>query len=179
MADTNVAPLEAGLEEEWPRFSWPHMYLGAIGFAISLYAFLVHGKIKAGGDSGCGFNDSINCDKVLASQYGTIFGIPLGAFGMAYFAIIVLSAITTNRSTTLQQETTQRLILAALGLAATLVLSYISYIVLKAACPVCMATHATILVIFAVSLWQYFNVRKAPKPVSTSSLPAKEINEPN
>jgi uncharacterized membrane protein len=158
-ASTPASDVTAGVEE-WPRFSWPHMYLGAIGFAISLYAFLVHRRIEAGGDSGCGFTETINCDKVLASRFGTIFGIPLGAFGMAYFVVVILLAVTTNRSVSRAQETSQRLALASLGLAATGVLSYISYGILKAACPICMATHATVLAVFGVSLWQFLKVRK-------------------
>ena len=146
--------------EEWPRFSWPHMYLGALGIAISLYAFLIHRRIEAGGDSGCGFTETINCDKVLASAYGKIFGIPLGAFGMAYFTMVIITAITTNRKSTLQQETGQRLALSSLGLASAVCLAYISYVIIKAACPICMATHATILAVFLVSLWQFFKVRR-------------------
>jgi uncharacterized membrane protein len=168
MADTNdfiaqdeSTPVKvAAAEEEWPRFSWPHMYLGGIGLAISLYAFLIHRRIMAGDPSGCRISETINCDKVLASPYGAIFGIPLGVFGMAYFLVVILSAVTTNRNTTPRQETTQRLVVASLGLCATAVLSYISYGILKAACPICMTTHAVIIVTFLVSLWQFLKVRK-------------------
>lgn len=136
------------------------MYLGALGFAISLYAFRLHSIIKSGGDSGCGFTETINCDKVLASQYGTFLGLPLGAYGMAYFVLVILTAVTTNPKTTLRQETFQRLIIAAAGLLGAGVLAYISYGILKAACPVCMATHATIGAIFVIALWQFLNVRR-------------------
>lgn len=163
--DLKTSPHDASAQnamsdEEWPRFSWPHMYLAAFGLAISLYAFLIHQKIKAGGASGCGFSQTINCDKVLASQYGAIWGIPLGAFGMAYFITVILSAVTTNRATTLQQETSQRLFVSALGMGATIVLSAISYGILRTACPICMATHLVILLTFGVSVWQFLNVRK-------------------
>ena len=136
------------------------MYLGALGFAISLYAFRLHAIIKSGGESGCGFTETINCDKVLASQYGAFFGLPLGAYGMAYFVLVILTAVTTNPKTSLHQETTQRLIVASAGLIGAGVLSYISYGILKAACPVCMATHATIMAIFVIALWQFLKVRK-------------------
>lgn len=158
MAQTNP---EANFEEgPEPRFSWPHMYLGALGFAISLYAFRLHAIIKGGGDSGCGFTDTINCDKVLASQYGSFLGLPLGAYGMAYFVLVILTSVTTNPKTTLQQETLQRLVVAGSGLIGVGVLAYISYGIIKAACPVCMATHVTIIAIFIVALWQFVNVRK-------------------
>ena len=34
------------------KLSWPHLYLGALGFAISLYALRVHNLIAGGGQSG-------------------------------------------------------------------------------------------------------------------------------
>jgi uncharacterized membrane protein len=159
--DTSTPASGTTVEAEWPRFSWPHMYLGGFGVAISLYAFLIHRRIEAGGDSGCGFTATINCDKVLASQYGALFGIPLGIFGMAYFLVVILSAISTNRNSTLRQETLQRLVISSLGLFATFALSYISYGILKAACPICMTTHAIIIATFGVSLWQFLKVRRA------------------
>ena len=170
MADTNlqdgaeilVANTDKNQSAEL-RFSWPHMYLGALGFAISLYAFRLHAIIKGGGDSGCGFSETINCDKVLASQYGSFFGISLGAYGMAYFVLVILTAVTTNPKTTLQQETTQRLVVAGAGLIGAGVLMYISYGIIKAVCPVCMAKHATILAIFGIALWQFLDARKKAK----------------
>ncbi len=167
MADTNLQhdaePSVVNTDENFkaePRFSWPHMYLGALGFAISLYAFRLHAIIKAGGESGCGFSETINCDKVLASQYGAFLGLPLGAYGMAYFVLLIVTAITTNPKTTRLQETAQRLVVASAGLVGAGVLMYISYGIIKAACPVCMSIHATIIASFAVALWQFLKVRR-------------------
>lgn len=143
------------------RLSWPHVVLSVLGMVISLYAWRLHAVIKAGGDSGCGINDTINCDKVLASQYGALFGIPLGAYGLAYFVIVLLVSITTNPQVSLRQETLMRLLVCGAGMLGTVGLSYISYIVLKAACPVCMATHAVVLASFLVALWQFFKARRS------------------
>lgn len=142
------------------RISWPHVILSLLGMGISLYAWQLHAVIKAGGDSGCGISDTINCDKVLASQYGALFGIPLGAYGLAYFVVVLLFSITTNPKVTLWQETLMRFLVCSAGMLGTLGLSYISYIVLKAACPVCMATHAVVLVSFVVALWQLVKARQ-------------------
>ncbi len=164
--DLNMVSEEVEDERE-PRFSWPHMYLGAIGFAISIYAFRLHGVIKAGGDSGCGISDTINCDKVLASQYGAFLGLPLGVWGMAYFVLVVLVSVTTNPKVSLQQETLWRLLVCGAGFVGTLALSYISYVILKAACPVCMSIHAVIIACFGLALWQFFNVRGKNSIVSS------------
>ncbi len=142
------------------RFSWPHIVLSLLGMAISLYAWHLHSVIKAGGDSGCGISETINCDKVLASQYGALFGLPLGAYGLAYFVIVLLVSVTTNPQVSLRQETLMRLLVCGAGLLGAVGLSYISYIVLKAACPVCIATHSVVLVSFLVALWQFFKARR-------------------
>lgn len=143
-----------------PRISWPHLILSMLGMAISLYAWRLHSVIKAGGDSGCGFSDTINCDKVLASQYGALFGIPLGVYGLAYFAVVLLVSVTTNPQVSIRQETLMRFLVCGAGMLGTLGLSYISYIVLKAACPVCMATHVVVLLSFLMALWQFLKARQ-------------------
>jgi uncharacterized membrane protein len=142
------------------RFSWPHVVLSVVGMAISLYAWQLHSVIKAGGDSGCGISDTINCDKVLASQYGALFGIPLGAYGLAYFVLVLLVSVTTNPQVSVRQETLMRFLVCGAGMLGTLGLSYISYIVLKAACPVCMATHVVVLLSFLTALWQFLKTRQ-------------------
>jgi len=142
------------------RLSWPHLILGAIGFAISLYALIVHVRIKQGGESGCGFTETINCDKVLTSAYGEFFHIPLGALGMAFFATVILTAITTGPlDLPARRIAAPRLVVATAGLAASLVLSYISFVKIRAACPICVATHVTTLLIFLVSLVGYWKAR--------------------
>lgn len=156
MTSNDLVPVK----EAVPRFSWPHIVLSVLGFAISFYAFRLHGIIQAGGDSGCGFTETLSCDKVLASQYGSFLGISLGVYGMAYFVMMLLFSITTNPKTSLQQETLLRLLVCLAGLLGTIGLSYISYIILRAACPVCMATHATIITAFIIALWQFLAARR-------------------
>lgn len=144
-----------------PRVSWPHVVLSLIGAAISGYAIHAHSLIAQGKDAGCGITETISCDKVLASKYGELFGIPLGAFGMLFFVIVLLTAITTNPQTTRIQAATQRLAVCGIGFLVSMALTYISLAIIGAACPVCLSTHTVIFALLLVSLWQYWKARRA------------------
>jgi uncharacterized membrane protein len=141
------------------RISWPHVMMGAIGIAISLYSVHLHNLVKSGG-SACGITETINCDKVLASRWAEIFGIPLGIYGAAFFALVVLTAISTLPAhTPMRQITLPRLAVAALGFMGSIALTAISWTQLHSLCPICLATHATTTTNFALALWGYFKTR--------------------
>jgi uncharacterized membrane protein len=149
-------------EPSTPRVSWPHVVLAVLGGAISCYAIYAHILIKRGEDAGCSISETISCDKVLASRYGELFGIPLGVYGLIFFAIVLLTAIITNPRTTPRQAAAQRLIVTAIGLLVSAALTYISIAFIGAECPICLSTHATTLALFLISVWQYLRARRAP-----------------
>ncbi len=141
------------------RINWPHLVLGLIGIAISLYSVHLHNIVKSGG-SACGITETISCDKVLNSQWAAIFGIPLGYYGAFFFAVVVLTAITTlPPQTPARQIALPRLAVAALGFLGSIALTVISWTQLQSLCPICLATHATTTTNFAVALWGYFKAR--------------------
>jgi uncharacterized membrane protein len=139
------------------RVSWPHLGLGLIGLAVSSYAFVLHLRVKAGG-SACGVSETINCDKVLTSRYGEIFGIPLGLYGAVFFLIVLTTAITTEPPERARSVALQRLLIAGVGFASSMLLTFISWTQLHALCLVCLATHATTLTLFIVSLYGYWKM---------------------
>ena len=148
------------------KVSWPHLLLGIIGAAISFYTIVLHNRIKAGGACGAG-----DCDAVISSKYGEMLGIPVGAFGVLFYAIIILLSITTKASTaTPRQIATQRLVVAGAGLASVLWFIYISHVVIGKFCPYCMATHATTLLVFIVSVIDYLKARRSAQSSSSSTL---------
>ena len=138
------------------RIAWPPIVLGLIGLAISFYAVHLHNIVKSGG-SACGISETISCDKVLASYWGAPLGIPLGYFGALYFALVIVTAISTVPLDTPRRALAlPRLLLAGCGLLGSMALTGISIVLIHAICPVCLATHATVLVNFLFALWAYF-----------------------
>lgn len=138
------------------RVSWPHLLLAMMGFAIAAYALVVHFRIKAGGDSGCGFSETINCNAVLTSRYAEIFHVPLGAWGMLFFVLIALTSTwKENFATARADEIRARLVqllFATCGFATSVLLTFISYTQLHALCPICLSTHAVTTTLFLFSL---------------------------
>ncbi len=138
------------------RIAWPHVVLGIIGLAISFYAVHLHKIVKSGG-SACGISETISCDKVLASYWGAPLGIPLGYFGALFFALVIITAISTVPIDTPRRAIAlPRLLLASCGILGSMALTGISIALIHAVCPVCLATHATVLVNFLFALWAYF-----------------------
>lgn len=138
------------------RTSWSHVILGVIGAAISAFSIRIHYLAKAGQETGCGFSETISCDKVMGSKWGELFHIPLGYYGILYFAIVILMAIVSKSSkTTLKQFALQNFLVSAVGFGGSMALTYISIKLIKAECPVCMSIHATNLLLFIISSRAY------------------------
>src|SRR5687767_1551329 len=112
------------------RLSWPHIVLSLIGLWLSFDAWQAHLRVKSGGDSGCGVTATINCDKVLTSQYAEFFGIPLGIYGVVYFAVVLLTAISSEANFSWRRFRLTQLALATLGVISSLALTYISKVLL-------------------------------------------------
>ncbi len=140
--------------------AWPHVALAACGLAASAWAIHVHLLIKAGEETGCGISETISCDKVIGSQYGQVFGIPLGAYGVLFWALVFITAIS-SRGASMRAAALQRLLLASVGLASSVVLAYISLGVLKHFCPVCATTHVLSGINFLVALGLWWRGRGA------------------
>lgn len=150
------------------RLAWPHLVLGAIGFCISLFSFYQHRVVEAGG-SACGLSTTFSCDKVLLSPYAKIFGIPLGLFGMAFFLVVIVTAVTTEPLTTPQRKIVlPRLLTATAGLCTSIALTFISITRIHALCPVCLATHATVLLNFGYAVWSYIKAGRNDRTVAHS-----------
>lgn len=135
------------------QISWPHLVLGLIGLAVSAYAIHVHNVVAAGGQSACGISATVNCDAVIGSKYGVLLGLPLGVWGMAYFALLMLTSVT-DPTTPPRIAVLMRTMVATAGFFMVLGLAYISYIIIKVTCPVCMTIHVIITLVFLYSLYE-------------------------
>jgi uncharacterized membrane protein len=141
------------------QISWPHLVSGLIGLAVSAYAIYVHNIVAAGGQSACGISATVNCDAVIGSKYGVLLGLPLGVWGMAYFAVMMLTAVTDS-TTPPRIAVLMRSLVAAAGFITVLGLAYISYIIIKVTCPVCMTIHVIITIVFLYSIFEMWQMRR-------------------
>ncbi|MCA2958851.1 MAG: thioredoxin domain-containing protein [Silvanigrellales bacterium] len=120
------------------------LLLGLGGFGVSLYALIEHLKLKNGAaDLSCDVNNLVNCTKVLGSAYGSVAGIPLGAYGMSFFAIVIALAVLPKvADVSVRWISWWRLLVGFVGASVSLFLAYVSYFQLSAVCIVCTTTHA-------------------------------------
>lgn len=134
------------------RVAWPHVILSVLGIGAGLYAAYLHALVMAGRATGCGISETISCDKVLGSNYGNFLGIPLGYYGALFWALMLVSSIS-GATTSPRSAAWQRLGLASVGLATSLVLAWLSLGVLRHFCPVCATTHVLSGINFLFAVW--------------------------
>jgi uncharacterized membrane protein len=159
----SVAQLKESFVGSWIK-SKPDIVaavLAVLGMAISIYALIEHVKLKTGsGALECDINDLVSCTKVIGSEYGSLLGIPLGSFGMAFFgSILAISILPVMADTSARFMQGWQLILTSVGAAVSLVLAYLAYFQIKAICLVCSSVHITTLILFLWSLFRWSKVR--------------------
>ncbi|HEX8463095.1 MAG TPA: vitamin K epoxide reductase family protein [Abditibacterium sp.] len=143
------APLEKTAAKT--HVAWPHVVLAVLGIAISIYAVWAHGRVEAGQATGCSISETISCDAVLGSKWAKFAGIPLGYFGIIFWAIVGITAISSAGSN-LKTAALQRLAIGTVGIAFSVVLFVIAEFVIRKTCPICLSTHICSLVNFVFSV---------------------------
>lgn len=96
-----------------------------------------------------------DCDKILNSRYGRVFGVPLEVFGMLYYAVVVLLSVLLLAGTKVVGALTVACILVSLGAFAaffSVVLIYIQCCVIKEWCEYCLASTGISIFIFALEI---------------------------
>jgi uncharacterized membrane protein/protein-disulfide isomerase len=102
----------------------------------------------------CEVNESVSCQQVLTSQYGSVAGVPVAAGGAIWSLLAFLLAAVGLREP--KSETASRVagyifVLATLGLASVFYFGYISFFVLKTACLICLTMYVSVIGTFLVS----------------------------
>lgn len=134
--------------------------ISAIGAAISAYLVRVHIEVKTGaGSSGvCDISATVNCDAAAASSYSELLGIPIAVLG---FAGYVASLLLLSKQTRAQEDPSHTLSIPAylqtfffVSVLYSVFLGLISFFVLPALCPACIALYGVnITGLVVTSLW--------------------------
>jgi uncharacterized membrane protein len=124
--------------------------LALVGLFLSLYLTLYHYGLM--GSLACG--GANECEKVQASRYAELFGIPVAAYGIVgYLAILVIALAGVQDRWALSAAPTRLIALASgAGVAFTAYLTYLELFVIHAICRWCVASAVLITLVFAVSL---------------------------
>lgn len=130
--------------------------LAALGLGASIAALYVHYQMLADPTytSFCDVNETVSCEAVLTSQYGSVAGVPVAAGGAIWSALILLLAVfgmTPARSEKAGAVAGYIFILSTIGLAGALYLGYASFFILRQMCPLCMTMYVAVIGLFVVS----------------------------
>ena len=114
------------------------LLLGLLGVAASV-ATIYAAPIEGISQLSCGL-EALNCTKALTSVYSKIGDIPLGVFGVFYFAFWTLN-LRAFQMTSNDGYRTFLSWITVLGAIISLTLGAIMFLVLRAPCGFCLVTH--------------------------------------
>lgn len=149
--------------------------LALIGLSLSAYALRHHLLFKASGmtEAFCNVNATISCDAIAASPYSEIAGIPLGVFGISYFATLLLFNVmraAANRGGFVGRMAAQsHAVLVVTGVIVSVILGGIALVAVNAFCLVCFGVYA---VCFALAVSLFYSRFQLARPFRKSAVVA-------
>src|SRR5689334_2884472 len=132
------------------------LVLAAVAFAASVASLYVHYQLIKNPDyeSFCDVSETVSCEAVYKSSYGTVAGVPVAAGGVVWSALVLLLAgygMRNPRSEAAARPAGYVFLLSVVGLASVFYFGYASFFVLQKACPLCMAVYVSVIGIFFVA----------------------------
>ncbi|MDH3644996.1 MAG: vitamin K epoxide reductase family protein, partial [Gammaproteobacteria bacterium] len=124
--------------------------LSLAGLLISGYLTQRHYALSEGvslAPSFCTVNATIDCDRVLLSQYAVVFGYPLSSIGFAFYLVILWLAVAvgfldSQLSLEIRREAVSWIVaLTLLALVIDVYLLGVLIFALGAVCLMCVATY--------------------------------------
>ena len=132
------------------------MLFAAIALAASVASLYVHYHIITDSSytSFCDVSETVSCEAVYQSAYGTVRGVPVAAGGVIWSALVFLLAYRGMRQPKSPEAANVAeyvFVLSVIGLAVVLYLGYASYFVLHKVCLLCVATYVGVFGVFFVA----------------------------
>lgn len=123
-----------------------------IGVFVSLYLTLY--KLGYIGTLACGTG---GCETVQLSKWGDFLGMPVAAWGVAYYVVVLGLAVAglQERFDTSRRLTTALLFVTGCGLLFTCWLTYLELFVIHAICRWCVGSAVMTIVLFVLALWDW------------------------
>jgi uncharacterized membrane protein len=129
------------------------MASAGLGLIISLYLLSVHwgwGQIVC--------LDIGDCEVVNMSMYAELLGIPVALLGALTYLALLVTGMLIWRHIYEELASLVQFLVAAIGVAFSLYLTYIEIFVLRAICPWCVLSAILITLIASLSVWQVRNM---------------------
>jgi uncharacterized membrane protein/predicted DsbA family dithiol-disulfide isomerase len=132
------------------------LVLAAVAFVASAAALYVHYQLIADPTyaSFCDVSETVSCEAVYRSAYGTVLGVPVAAGGAIWSAFVFLLAgygMRVPGSESAGRAAGYVFLASVIGLAAVFYYAYASFFVLQKTCLLCVAMYVAVAGIFFVS----------------------------
>jgi uncharacterized membrane protein len=126
--------------------------VSALGVALAIELTLVHVRvhINPAARSFCTFSEHVSCDKTALSGYSVFAGVPLSLWGALAYSLLLLLSLWGLRARGSLPVAPFGLIAAACAVS-SLVLAYISSIMLRNLCILCVATWVVDWTLFVLA----------------------------
>ncbi len=136
--------------------------LALCGLLVSTYLLLY--KLGVVGSLVCGAGGG--CERVQASSYADLFGLPVAAYGVGGYVVLLGVALYGLGEPRVGSLAPTRWLagLSAVGLLFSLYLLYLELFVIHAVCRWCSVSGVLILAICAVSVGALARASRAPAP---------------
>jgi len=126
-----------------------------VGLGASTAAAYVHYHLMVDPTytSFCDVNTTISCTQVYMSRYSTFRGVPVAVIGAIWFGGAALLAVIglAGKGDTRQNAAGYLFAASTLALAVVLYFEYVSFVVLKAVCVLCLTMAAAVVALFFLS----------------------------
>ncbi len=127
---------------------------GAILSGISLFH---HTEFIYGINSGpsfCNISSAVNCDAVNASAWSTLLGLPLAAYGLAFYLLIFMGWLATVRQPALPKQIFAALLFlfGLLASAASVFLFFVSEYLIGTLCLLCLGMYLANFALLALGV---------------------------
>lgn len=130
--------------------------LNIVGVALSLYSLHHYITLEYGLQSEpsfCNINAAFNCDAVSASEWSTIFGVPVASYGLAFYSLFLLVAVLAGKRERIPTDIAAPVATAtSLGAVVfSIYLFFVSKFVIGTLCLICLTLYLVNLLLLWAS----------------------------
>lgn len=130
----------------------PYWLIAATFLGIGDTAYLVYEKLH-GIIPGCLVLNG--CEKVLTSEYSSVFGVTLAHIGLVYYVYFLALAILLSMDPYSKALRMGTLAYATIGLLFSIYFEWFQWSVIGALCQYCAISALVTLILFGLSVWHW------------------------
>ncbi|MDJ0274968.1 MAG: vitamin K epoxide reductase family protein [Nitrososphaerota archaeon] len=116
------------------------------GLSVSLYLLFPE---QVASSPYCSINQLLSCGPVILGEHSRFLGVPVAAYGVAWFAVSSVLSLASLRSPSLMRYLVYW---GALGLMGVAYLTYLEFFVIGSFCVFCTVAHLMGALVFGLAL---------------------------